>query len=169
MKRTVEKRGEDYLTYPQRALFDEIGIRKLVLEADPYGNFISSGYELGRAQDWARLGLLYLQDGVWNGKRLLPEGFVDFVRTPAPAWANEEGKPSVARYGGMWWLNTTGTWDAPADAYYAAGAGGQSTLVIPSRDIVIARLTDFDTSSPSISKLKANEAVAAILSAIGSP
>ncbi len=166
VKRTVEAQGEDYLTFPQRALFDEIGIRDLVLEPDPYGNFVSSGYEVGRGRDWARLGLLYLQDGVWQGKRLLPEGFVDFVRTPAPAWANEEGQESVPRYGGMWWLNTTGNWNAPTDAYYAAGAGGQSTLVIPSREIVIARLTDYDASVPNVSKAKTNVAVAAILEAI---
>ena len=166
---TVEGRGEAYLTYPQRALFDEIGIRKLVLETDPYGNFISSGYELGTARDWARLGLLYLQDGVWEGKRLLPEGFVDFVRTPAPAWVNEEGKESVPRYGGMWWLNTTGNWSAPSDAYYAAGAGGQTTLVIPSRDVVIVRLTDYDSGVPGVSKTKTDEAIKAILASIEAP
>ena len=166
VKRTVEARGEAYLTYPQRALFDEIGIRRLVLETDPYGNFVSSGYELGTARDWARLGLLYLQDGVWQGKRLLPEGFVDFVRTPAPAWANEEGVESVSRYGGLWWLNTTGNWDAPADAYYAAGAGGQTTLVIPSRDIVIARLTDYEPGTLGTSKLRTAQAIRAVLDAI---
>ena len=166
VKRTVEARGESYLTYPQRALFDEIGIRRLLLETDPYGNFISSGYELGTARDWARLGLLYLNDGVWQGKRLLPEGFVDFVRTPAPAWANEEGVESVSRYGGLWWLNTTGNWDAPADAYYAAGAGGQTTLVIPSRDIVIARLTDYEPGSTTVSKDRTAQAISGVLDAI---
>ena len=166
VKRTVEARGESYLTYPQRALFDEIGIRRLILETDPYGNFVSSGYELGTARDWARLGLLYLQDGVWQGKRLLPEGFVDFVRTPAPAWANEEGVESVSRYGGLWWLNTTGNWDAPADAYYAAGAGGQTTLVIPSRDVVIARLTDYEPGTLGTSKLRTAQAIRGVLDAI---
>ena len=166
VKRTVEAQNRDYLSYPQSGLFDEIGIRDLVLETDPYGNFVSSGYELGRARDWARLGLLYLQNGTWLGKQLLPKEFVDFVRTPAPAWENEEGQPSVSRYGGMWWLNTTSNWNAPKDAYYAAGAGGQSTLVIPSRNIVIARLTDYDNSIPNISKAKTNAAVKAILEAI---
>ena len=80
-------RAEAYLSYPQRHLFDKLGIRRMVLETDAYGNFLLQGYELGPARDWARLGLLYLQDGVWNGERLLPEGWVDFVRTPAPAWA----------------------------------------------------------------------------------
>ena len=165
VKRTVEARSEEYLTYPQRALFDEIGIRKLVMETDPYGNFISSGYELGTARDWARLGLLYLQEGLWEGKRLLPQEFVDFVRTPAPAWNNEEGRESKSRYGGMWWLNTTGNWPVASDAYYAAGAGGQNTIVIPSRDLVIARLTDYDAQSAGRANVDA--AFKGILEAIG--
>src|SRR5262245_19456841 len=70
----VEKRGEEYLSFPQRALFDRIGIRTMVMETDPYGNFLTQGYELASARDWARLGNLYLQDGIWNGERLLPEG-----------------------------------------------------------------------------------------------
>ena len=168
VKQRVEARGEEYLTFPQRELFDAIGIRELVLETDPYGGFVSSGFELGRARDWARLGQLYLQDGVWNDERLLPEGFVDFVRTPAPAWENEENEKSVPRYGGMWWLNTTGEWSAPEDAYYAAGAGGQNTIVIPSREIVVVRLTDYEVSgSPSIGETRFDTALAAILTAIG--
>ena len=170
IKRTVEARGEEYLTYPQRELFDKIGIRKLVLETDPYGNFISSGYELGSARDWARIGQLYLQDGVWQGKRILPEGFVDFVRTPAPAWANEEGVKSVPRYGGLWWLETVGAWEGvPSDAFTATGAGGQNTIVIPSRDMVIARLTDYDDSLPNPSREASGRAVKAVLEAIDAP
>jgi CubicO group peptidase (beta-lactamase class C family) len=63
VRQAVEKRGEEYLTYPQRALFDRIGIRRQVLEPDPWGNFLLSGYDYGTARNWARLGLLYLQDG----------------------------------------------------------------------------------------------------------
>ena len=69
----VEKRGEEYLSFPQRALFDKIGIRSMVIETDPYGNFLTQGYDFMSARDWARLGNLYLQDGVWNGERLLPK------------------------------------------------------------------------------------------------
>jgi CubicO group peptidase (beta-lactamase class C family) len=132
----VERRGEDYLSFPQRALFDRIGIRSMVLETDPYGNFLLQGYELASARDWARLGNLYLQDGVWNGKRILPEGYVTFVRTVAPAWKND-GRPY---YGGFFWLNTNEAWPVPADAYYMAGSGTQIVLVIPSHDLVVARL-----------------------------
>ena len=81
----VEGRGDEYLSFPQRALFDRIGIRGMVLETDPYGNYLLQGYELAPARDWARLGNLYLQDGVWLGERILPEGYTEFVSTLAPA------------------------------------------------------------------------------------
>ena len=131
----VERRGEGYLSFPQRALFDKIGIRGMVLETDPYGNYLLQGYELGPARDWARLGNLYLQDGVWMGERLLPEGYVDFVSTVAPAW-EADGQPI---YGGFFWINGTGTFPVPREAYYMSGAGGQTTLIIPSHDLVVVR------------------------------
>ena len=56
------------------------------METDPFGNFLTQGYELASARDWARLGNLYLQDGIWNGERILPEGYAKFVSTVAPAW-----------------------------------------------------------------------------------
>ena len=139
VRRTVEAMGEEYLTWPQRELFDKIGIRRFVLETDAYGNFILTGYNFGTPRDWARFGMLYLQRGVWNGERLIPEEFVDFVRTPAPAWPNHE-------YGGFFWLNTPHPADPkrggrlptlPPDTYLASGAGDQSTYIVPSRDLVI--------------------------------
>ena len=133
VRQAVEARGEAYLTWPQRALFDRIGIRRQVLEPDAYGNFILSGYDYGTVRNWARLGLLYAQDGVWQGTRLLPEGFTRFVSTPAPGWA-------TPRYGGLFWVNGTRELDAPPDAYWMAGAGGQRVIIIPSRDLVIVRL-----------------------------
>ena len=132
----VEGRGEEYHSFPQRALFDRIGIRHMVLEADPHGNFLLQGYELGPARDWARLGNLYLQDGIWNGERILPDGYVDFVSTLAPAW-EADGRPI---YGGFFWINGTGSFPVPTEAYYMSGAGGQTTLVIPSHDLVVVRL-----------------------------
>ncbi|MBB6564060.1 CubicO group peptidase (beta-lactamase class C family) [Acidovorax soli] len=133
----VEKRGEDYLAFPQRHLFDKIGIRSMVMETDPYGNFLTQGYEYMAARDWARLGNLYLQDGVWNGERILPEGFVNFVSTVAPAWAADK-RPI---YGGFFWLNGTGAFPAlPTSAYYMLGAGGQYTIIVPSHDLVVVRM-----------------------------
>ena len=139
----VEKRGEEYLSFPQRALFDELGIRSMVLETDPHGNFLTQGYELACARDWARLGNLYLQDGVWNGKRILPEGFVRFVSTLAPAW-KADGRPI---YGGFFWLNGDRSFPVPEEAYYMAGAGGQTVLIVPSHDLVVVRLGHFRGAS----------------------
>jgi CubicO group peptidase (beta-lactamase class C family) len=135
----VEKRGEEYLSFPQRALFDELGIRTMVLETDPFGNFLAQGYELASARDWARLGNLYLQDGVWNGKRLLPEGYVKFVSTLAPAW--EADKRPI--YGAFFWLNGDGGLPVPREAYFMSGAGGQTTLIVPSHDLVVVRMGHF--------------------------
>jgi CubicO group peptidase (beta-lactamase class C family) len=132
----VERRGEEYLSFPQRALFDKLGIRTMVLETDPYGNFLLQGYALASARDWARLGNLYLQDGVWKGERLLPDGYVRFASTVAPAW-KADGRPY---YGGFFWLNSNGAWPVPGDAYYMAGSGTQITMIIPSHDLVVARL-----------------------------
>lgn len=132
----VEQRGGDYHRFPQRALFDKIGMRNMVLETDPYGNFLLQGYDFGSARDWARLGNLYLQDGVWNGERILPEGFVRFVSTLAPAWV-ADGRPI---YGGFFWVNGGEQFPIPKEAYFMAGAGGQYTLIIPSHDLVVVRL-----------------------------
>jgi len=138
----VEKKGEEYHTYPQRTVFDKIGIRSMVMETDPYGNFLTQGYEFASARDWARLGNLYLQDGVWNGERILPEGFTKFVSTLAPAWI-EDGRPI---YGGLFWINGDGSRPIPKDAYMMLGAGGQSTTIIPSHHLVIVRLGHYKGS-----------------------
>src|SRR5262245_8225833 len=135
----VERRGGEYLSFPQRALFDKLGIRTMVLETDPHGNFLLQGYELASARDWTRLGNLYLQDGVWNGERILPDGYVRFASTVAPAWT-ADGRPY---YGGFFWLNSNGAWPVPRDAYYMAGSGTQITLIIPSHDLVVERLRHY--------------------------
>lgn len=140
----VEGRGEEYHLFPQRQLFDKLGIRNMVLETDPYGNFLIQGYEFGSGRDWARLGNLYLQDGVWNGERILPEGFVDFVSTVAPAW-KADGRPI---YGGFFWINGEEQFPVPKDAYFMAGAGSQYTIIIPSHDLVVVRLGLFKGSGP---------------------
>ena len=143
----VRKRGEEYLTWPQRALFDKIGIRRQVLETDPYGNFLLTGYDYGTPRNWARLGMLYLNDGVWNGERLLPEGWTKFVSTPAPAWSD-------SAYGGMVWVNARGVWPLPRDAFAFRGAGGQDTYVVPSLDLVVVRMGHFPGSRVGIQDLQ---------------
>ncbi len=160
IKKAVTARGEQYLTFPQRALFDRIGIRRQVLEVDPYGNFLMTGYDYGTARNWARIGMLYLQDGMWQGRRILPEGWTKFVSTPAPAW-----KEPI--YGGLFWLNGTGVFPIPKTAYYAAGGGGQNVFIVPSRDMVVVRLGHFRGAQASVPRVKA--ALAGLMAAIRVP
>jgi CubicO group peptidase (beta-lactamase class C family) len=157
VRETVEARGESYLTFPRRALFDRIGARDYVLETDAWGNFIMTGYDYGSAYDWTRFGLLHLWDGVWEGERILPEGWVDLIKTPAPGDPNEG-------YGGLFWLNRGGRYDrVPKDAFWAAGFMGQTTMVIPSSEMVIVRLGP----SPSGFDPYFNEVAGRVLEAVG--
>ncbi|MBD2757239.1 serine hydrolase [Spirosoma validum] len=132
----IEGLGESYHLFSQKELFNKLGIRTMIMETDPYGNFLTQGYEFASGRDWARLGNLYLQDGLWNGERLLPEGFVSFVSTLAKPWV-ADGRPI---YGGLFWINGDGERPIPKDAYMMLGAGGQSVTMIPSHDLVIVRL-----------------------------
>ena len=118
VRETVETGGKEYLTHPQRMLFDRIGSRDFVLEPDPWGNFILSGYEYGSAADWMRFGLLHLWDGVFEGDRILPEGWSEFVSSPSPG--AKEGE-----YGGLWWLNLGGRYpDIPDRRLLGLGIHG---------------------------------------------
>ena len=154
--------GENYHEFPQRHLFDKLGIRNLIPETDPYGNFLLQGYEFGSGRDWARLGNLYLTDGVApNGERLLPEGYVDYVSTLAPAW-EADGRRQYG--GGFFWVNQAGQYPVPSSAIYMAGAGGQTTLVIPSHEMVVARLGHYSGSGPGRQAL--NRALELLMEAV---
>jgi hypothetical protein len=127
-----------YLAFPRRALFDPLGMSSAVLETDAAGTFIGSSYMYATARDWARFGMLYLRDGIWNGARILPHGWIDYTRRPAPA---DEAK----RYGAHFWLEIPLEYagsDArlPAPALHAAGHEGQFVTILPSHDLVIVRL-----------------------------
>lgn len=129
----------DYFSFPHRALFDRIGMGSAVLEADASGTFVGSHFLYATARDWARLGLLFLNDGVWQGERLLPEGWVRYSTTPAPG--------SDGAFGAHLWLKVPDIMrpsgaprrDLPADAYYLVGFGGQLIAVVPSRELVLFR------------------------------
>jgi len=141
----VEARGEDYHAFPQRNLFDRIGIRDAVIETDAYGNFLGQGRALMPARDWARLANLYLQDGVWNGERLLPEGWVEYASETAPAWV-ADGR---LQYGGsFFWVNADGGSPIPESAFRMSGAGGQSATIIPTHDLVVVRIGKYTGAGP---------------------
>ena len=135
---------EEAAAWPRRALFDPIGMASAVLETDARGTFVGSSYLYATARDWARLGLLLMQDGAWNGREILPPGFVAWMRTPAPASKGEYGMGQV-------WLHGPegGTppgedpdkgFALPDDAFWFLGHDGQSTAVIPSKKLVVVRL-----------------------------
>jgi hypothetical protein len=134
--------GEDaYPSWPRRALFDPLGMASAVLEQDASGVFIGSSFLFATARDWARFGLLHARDGIWGGRRLLPEGWVKLVTTPTPQAPN-------GRYGAHWWLKlskelggeTPAARELPSDAFHALGHEGQCLTVVPSRGLVVVRL-----------------------------
>ncbi|MEM9397129.1 MAG: serine hydrolase [Pseudomonadota bacterium] len=126
---------QSYLEFPRRRLMDKLGMRSTLLSTDRFGDFILSSQVYTNARDLARFGLLYLQDGVWEGERLISSEWIDFVRTPAPAAASRGND-----YGGQWWLVPDARkGEVPADAYSTAGNRGQYVIVVPSHDLVIVR------------------------------
>ena len=147
----VEGRGEDYHSFPQRNLFDKLGIRTALIETDTYGNFLGQGLAFMSARDWARLGNLYLQDGVWNGERLLPEGYVKYASTTAPAWISD-GRPV---YGGaFFWVENEVRDDGMPRSFSMRGAGGQSTIIIPSHELVVVRIGKYTGASEGAKALQ---------------
>jgi len=122
-----------YLQFPYKTLFNSLNMRSMILESDASGTFVGSSYSFATARDWARFGMLYLHDGVWQGKQILPEGWVTYSTTPA--------KGSRGRYGAFFWLNKNKFLpDVPVDAFYCDGFKGQRVFIIPSRQLVIVRL-----------------------------
>ncbi len=160
IRRAVEELGEDYHAFPQRSLFDKLGLSSFTLETDPYGNFLTQGYEFGSTRDWAKLGNLYLNEGIWNDERILPEGWVDFVSTLAPAWLADK-RPI---YGGFFWINGDSSMPIPKESYFMAGAGNQKTIIIPSHDLVVVRLGHYGGFPESTTHL--NLSLARLMEAI---
>jgi CubicO group peptidase (beta-lactamase class C family) len=116
----------------QRELFHPIGMRSARPKFDDAGTFIGSTFVYATAQDFARFGLLYLRDGVWNGHRVLPEGWVDHARRPRSV------DPTDGRlYGSHWWV--TGD---ERGGFWANGYAGQALLLVPTLDLIVVRLGD---------------------------
>jgi len=124
---------EDYWTFAHTALFDKIGMHSAVMEPDATGTFVGSSYCYATPRDWAKFGQLYLNDGVWNGERILPEGWVEYTHTAANA--SEKG------YGAFFWLNQDGEMaDVPKNTYSCQGFQGQRVFILPSQNLVVVRM-----------------------------
>jgi CubicO group peptidase (beta-lactamase class C family) len=144
--RSVGGGREGVRAFAERELTEPLGIESLVLEFDAAETLLGGLYVWASARDWARLGLLYLRDGRWDGRRILPEGWVDFTRTVAPAANN-------GSYGAHFWVAATPgpeQWQALApgiEAFQMNGNGGQFVVMVPDRDLVIVRLGEMHASS----------------------
>ncbi|WP_430811449.1 MULTISPECIES: serine hydrolase domain-containing protein [unclassified Carboxylicivirga] len=125
---------QSYYQFPQKALFNKLGMRHSLIETDATGTFAGSSYGYCSARDWARFGMLYLNKGTWMGEQILPEWWVDYSTMPA--------KQSKGRYGAHIWLNTSGINipNLPKDAYYFNGYRGQRITIIPSHNMVVVCL-----------------------------
>jgi CubicO group peptidase (beta-lactamase class C family) len=152
---------EQTLAYAWRELFNPLGMRDVTLEFDGAGTLQASTYMLASARDWARFGLLYLNDGVLAGKRILHEDWVDFS---AAATLDTD-------YGAGFWTNRSEHQHAkarvrlgiPRDAFFASGDLGQRVVIIPSQQMVVVRLGDATGPGGDISGLArlVKEAIAA--------
>ena len=129
---------EAYQHFPQRALFHKLGMNNAHYQMDGGGTYVGGAFMYATARDWARFGLLYLNDGVVNDERILPEGWVDLTTTPTEASLKSRA------YAAQFWLNQPAASPMmphiPNDAFAARGHYGQSTFIIPSRDLVVVRM-----------------------------
>ena len=130
--------GDESRLFPFRALFWKIGMTRTVPETDWRGHFIMSSQVWTTARDLARLGLLYQNDGVWNGERILPAGWRDYVGSHGPAQPAPTQTGAGDGYGATWWTFPEAS-GLPRDAIVAQGNRGQYLAVIPSRNLVIVR------------------------------
>jgi CubicO group peptidase (beta-lactamase class C family) len=130
LARALDAYGPDFERFMRARLFEPLGIRSAKPRFDAAGTFIGSSYCFMSARDFARFGLLYLRDGVWEGNRLLPAGWVDYARTPTFQQAGVDSN----RYGAQWWLDFGGP-----GSFSANGYDGQFIIIAPDRDLIIVR------------------------------
>ena len=122
--------GEPYLRFLHERLLDPIGMTSAKPDFDAAGTWVASSTLYATARDFARFGLLYLRDGMWDGTRLLPAGWVDDARTPVSV-DEEDG----TQYGSQWWVSAD-DWGT----FWANGYEGQRIFVVPALDAVVVRL-----------------------------
>ncbi len=133
---------KDYHSFPAKELFYKLGMYSATIEPDANGTFVGSSYSFATARDWARFGLLYLNNGYYNDEQILPDGWVKYSVTPAPA-------AEMGEYGAQFWLNAGAPGnpahriypDVPADLFWADGYEGQNVFIIPSKKLVVVKLS----------------------------
>jgi CubicO group peptidase (beta-lactamase class C family) len=153
--------GDDlrYLRFPYDEMLHPLGMLHTRMEIDHLGNFVGSSQTYTTARDLTRFGMLLSNDGVWNGKRLLPEGWVKFSSTPAPTLPPVAGQWG---YGAQFWLLDQMP-GVPPGTFTTAGNKGQYVTIVPGRGLVIVR-TGVD---PDGKRWAQDQLVAAIVAALG--
>jgi CubicO group peptidase (beta-lactamase class C family) len=127
--RALGSSGDAFRSWMFRELFEPIGAQSAQPKFDEQGTFIGSSFCYATARDFARFGLLYMRDGVWDGQRILPEGWVDYARTPTNTPPAEP-----LGYGAHWWLGLCGPGSFSANGYQ-----GQYTVLVPELDVILVR------------------------------
>jgi len=123
-----------YLTFANTQLFNKIGIPDVVFEVDPGGTRVGSSYLYATARDYARFALLYLNDGIFKGERIFPEGWVQFTTNVVASGSN-------GSYGSFFWLNKGKMFpSAPQDMYMCEGHDGQGIFIMPSQELIVVVL-----------------------------
>ncbi len=121
---------DEYYRFATTRLFNKIGMPDAVFEVDASGTQVGSSYIYATTRDYARFALLYLNDGFFNGERILPEAWVDYARTIVP---NTKGA-----YGAGFWLNYMNDLpSAPTSMYRCQGHNGQRIFIFPDQDLAI--------------------------------
>ncbi len=125
--------------FPKEALFAPLRATSATLEMDASGTFVGSSYMYATARDWARVGQFLLQRGVWNGRSLLPVGYVDWMIEAHPASDGQYGRGQVWRRPANAWMGEPIP-ELPSDSFFMNGHDGQSVNIIPSEELVIVRM-----------------------------
>lgn len=131
--------GEGFASFMRQRLFDPLGMRSAEPRFDEAGTFIGSSFCFCTPRDFARFGLFCLRDGIWEGRRLLPEGWIDYARTPT---FQQPGGEIDGPYGAHWWLDRWGP-----GSFAALGYEGQHIVLRPDLDLVVVRngVTPYET------------------------
>jgi CubicO group peptidase (beta-lactamase class C family) len=136
----VGGRAEDVIGFAERELFAPLGMRRVTLEFDATGTQVGSTYMYATARDWARFGLLYARDGVANGRRILPEGWVDYSASPTPGSRDGYGAGFFTDRGDSEFGRLRVRGGMPPDSFFASGTQGQRIVIAPARRLVVVRL-----------------------------